>query len=411
MLHDRVEKMLSIIKRWSVVFVRVVRVVPRRRRRPPPDVATFRHRGRRSPLMNIYLRIGTALVLAMSFAASPNAGRDAARAKALASLPADSPSLALMAITKGMGAGPLRKALGDETLRAKLNDPVAETERGDTLLTLAARHGSTEAIRLLLQEGAAINQVNAADGASALAVAIQSGHSNMVRVLLELKADASQPAADGRTPLLLAVPQGSAEVVRLLLGACSDKAKAADHATPQSGVTALHKAAFLGHDETVRHLLKAGARPEVTDAEGVTPLLLACRNGHASVARALLKAGSAAVGVCTNQGGATPLHFAAKLGSTECCQMLIASKANVNAPATNDVTPLHLAAQAGRLKAAKLLLEANANVDAVDKDGAPPLFYADVQGHMETCKLLGNYGASRDPLGPQSQERATGGWW
>ena len=61
----------------------------------------------------------------MSFAASPNKARDLARAQALASLPTDNSSLALMAITKGMGAGPLRKALGDETVRAKINYPVA----------------------------------------------------------------------------------------------------------------------------------------------------------------------------------------------------------------------------------------------------------------------------------------------
>ena len=353
----------------------------------------------------------------MSFAASPNKARDLARAQALASLPVDNSSLALMAITKGMGAGPLRKALGDETVRAKINDPVAETEHGDTMLTLAVRHGSTEAVRLLLQEGASINQVNTSDGASPLAVAIQLGQNapNMVRVLLEMKADPSQMTADGRTPLLMAVPQGSAEVVRLLLGACTDKARAsmADHATPQSGVAALHKAAFLGHDETVRHLLKAGAKVEITDAEGVTPLLLACRNGHASVVRALLKASCSAVGQGNNQG-ATPLHFAAKLGSAECCKMLLDSNAIVNARAANDVTPLHLAAQAGKLKVAKLLLEAHADVNAVDKDGAPPLFYADVKGHAETCKLLGSYGASRDPLGPQRQKPAPpppAGWF
>ena len=364
----------------------------------------------------------------MSFAPSPS--KTDARAKALAAIPTDGPALALMSITKGMGAGPLRKALSDNALRARLNDTFEqETERGDTLLTLAARHGSTEAVRLLLQEGANVNASNAKDGASALTVAIQSGHSSMVRMLLELKADAAQSASDGRTPLLLAAPQGQAEVVRLLLAASSNRAKMADHSS-ETGVTALHKAAFMGHDETVRHLLKAGARVNLADAEGATPLLLACRNGHGSTARLLLKAQTAsstegvatgdgkpvacvaeAVGQRTTKGGATPLHFAAKLGSTECCQMLISSKANVNDKAANDVTPLHLAAQNGRLKATKMLLDANADVDAVDRDGAPPLFYADVQNHKEVCKLLLSFGASRDPLGPQAQTEKTGGWW
>jgi len=72
-------------------------------------------------------------------------------------------------------------------------------------------------------------------------------------------------------------------------------AKEADvHATEaSSGRTALHKAAFWGHDGTVDFLLKeCKLDPNVQDYNGDTALHDAARFGHASVARILIKNGA-----------------------------------------------------------------------------------------------------------------------
>jgi ankyrin repeat protein len=66
-------------------------------------------------------------------------------------------------------------------------------------------------------------------------------------------------------------------------------------AEPGSGRTALHKAAFWGHDKTVDFLLKdknCRLNPDVKDYEGDTALNDAVRFGHLEVARVLLANGA-----------------------------------------------------------------------------------------------------------------------
>merc|ERR1712091_253212 len=59
------------------------------------------------------------------------------------------------------------------SLAAQL-DARHDTERQDTLLTWAARHGQAEAVRLLLEGGASVNQAKE-NGATPLYVASQQG--------------------------------------------------------------------------------------------------------------------------------------------------------------------------------------------------------------------------------------------
>jgi ankyrin repeat protein len=88
---------------------------------------------------------------------------------------ADSPhAQVLSAVSRGMGAGPLRTALPE--LRERLNEPFPETEHGDTLLSLAARHDNTEAARFLLQEGANPDAPTKDGATSPLFIAVCGAH-------------------------------------------------------------------------------------------------------------------------------------------------------------------------------------------------------------------------------------------
>ena len=69
------------------------------------------------------------------------------------------------------------------SLAAQL-DARHDTERQDTLLTWAARHGQAEAVRLLLEGGASVGATND-DGASALYIACQEGQIERARLLVE----------------------------------------------------------------------------------------------------------------------------------------------------------------------------------------------------------------------------------
>ena len=87
----------------------------------------------------------------------------------------------------------------------------------DTLLTWAARHGQAEAVRLLLEGGASVGAADSG-GATALLLASEEGHVDVVHLLLtEGGASVDQADENGETPLYAASWQGHLEVVRFLL--------------------------------------------------------------------------------------------------------------------------------------------------------------------------------------------------
>src|SRR5262249_7746240 len=92
-----------------------------------------------------------------------------------------------------------------------------------------------------------------------------------------------------------------------------------------------------------------------------------------------------------NQDGQTPLHVSR---SKEISQLLLASKANVNAKNETGSTPLHNAVGAPDSKElVELLLNKGAEVNAVDNIGQSPLFRAVLALDKQTIELLIAYGA------------------
>ena len=317
--------------------------------------------------------------------------------------------LVVIAITRNAGAGALRSALA-VGLKDRIDEPCVGR---DTLLTLAARHGNTECLRLLLEEGASIDAPSAPPSATALYVAAQEGHTKAVRLLLAKRADVTDVVGDGLTPLAVAVHQGGskphAECCKLLLEAPQQVAIGAKKLDDcdQNGVNLLLKASFMGHDCVVGHLLRAGASPTHHDATGATALLLACRQGHAKCAQQLIRAG-APLDAAIEDGG-TPLHFACRAGAAECVRVLLAAQCDPDAAScATGVRALHVASQCGELECVRLLIDARASVHVEDVDGVPPLYLADAQGHRSIAKLLARAGAARPAQDEQHQRAAAG---
>src|SRR5439155_21969668 len=69
-----------------------------------------------------------------------------------------------------------------------------------TPLMYAARQGSLEAARALVDGGANLDAVSA-DKSSALVLAIINGHFDLAKILVESGADANLASADGASPL------------------------------------------------------------------------------------------------------------------------------------------------------------------------------------------------------------------
>lgn len=82
---------------------------------------------------------------------------------------------------------------------------------------------------------------------------------------------------------------------------------------PISLRSALHKAAFWGHNEAVKYLvLDCKINPDLQDNSGDTALHDACRFGHAGVVEILVKAGANAS--IRNKKGQTPAEVAKEYG-------------------------------------------------------------------------------------------------
>lgn len=187
-------------------------------------------------------------------------------------------------------------------------------------MTLAARNGHADIVRLLLQHGARPTKADK-HGWSPLHRAAQGGSAEVVRLLLEAGA-APDDAACGHTPLHIAADEGHVEVVRELLAAYRQGQASLDQLDEKTclggGETVLHKAAKRHHglrhergrafNEIVALLLAAGANPNSLDHDARTPLFQAVAYGGVRTVKFLLEAG-AAVDVADKLGW-TPLNWA-----------------------------------------------------------------------------------------------------
>ena len=96
------------------------------------------------------------------------------------------------------------------------------------------------------------------------------------------------------------------------------------------------------------------------------------------------------MGAETKNGyGKTPLHFALFGGHFEIAELLIASRADVNANTYITGTSLHWAAAERKKEIVELLIEKGADVNAKDQKGKTPLDTA----YGQTADLLSKHGA------------------
>ena len=131
----------------------------------------------------------------------------------------------------------------------------------DTLVIEAAKNGDEKDIERLLSEGAATDAVEAVTLRTALHYSAQRGQLGIVRLLLGRKANPNVKDRAGMTPLMtsaIGTGQFRDDIVRLLVEAKADL----DARTPY-GDTAIRLAADKGFTKTVLLLIDAGARIDV----------------------------------------------------------------------------------------------------------------------------------------------------
>jgi ankyrin repeat protein len=274
---------------------------------------------------------------------------------------------------------------------------------GWTPLMYAAREGSIDAARALVDLGADLNAValpqttdiNLTDdlrtawaggvGTTAMVYAIINAHFDLAAMLLDRGANPNIADHTGMAALYAAVEWntlqwvqsrpapiwrdtlGGAALVQRLLAKGADPNAALKSAPPKisldpgatlnfgKGATALMRAARTNDHEVMRLLIDAGADPNATLPDGTTPLMIAAGQGLGGL-----------------RGEGPRIRIPTEAGAVRAVSLLLDRGVAVNATNANGATALHAAVTRGDA-VVKLLIDRGADVNARNKAGYTPL--------------------------------------
>ncbi|XP_029364330.1 protein TANC2 [Echeneis naucrates] len=241
---------------------------------------------------------------------------------------------------------------------------VSKSQAVQQALIAAASMGHTEIVSYLLdlpeedeeeEERPEINTFDSLWGETALTAAAGGGRLSVCRLLLDQGASVEQGNRRGVAPLFSAVRRGHWQVVELLLNHGVEV-----NMVDQQGRTALMTAASEGHMPTAQLLLDHGASLEQTDREGLTALSWACLKGQLLLVKELVERGSATSHA--DRSGRTPLDLAAFRGDPEVVQYLVEHGAVVEHVDCSGMRPLDRAVGCRNTSAVIALLKQGAKI-------------------------------------------------
>ncbi|KAJ7112603.1 ankyrin repeat-containing domain protein [Mycena epipterygia] len=255
-------------------------------------------------------------------------------------------------------------------------------------LKLCSEIGYMEGVNFLLENDAYEDDTVVA----ALCTASESGHANIIHLLLEKSVDVNAVDAELGTALQAASVKGHTETVRLLLE------KGADVNTEGGRYgTALQAASYHRSPEIVRILLKEGADVNAAGGSYGSALQAASYHGSPEIVRILLKEGAdvnAAGGYYGNAFQAASFH-----GSPEVVRILLENGADVNAEGGEYGNALQAGSYIGSLEVVQILLKEGADVNAAGGYYGSALQVASFGRNLEIVRLLVQNGADVNAAG------------
>ncbi|XP_034060437.1 ankyrin repeat domain-containing protein 6b isoform X1 [Gymnodraco acuticeps] len=218
-----------------------------------------------------------------------------------------------------------------------------------------------------------------------LLIASHKGHAENVVQLINKGAKVAVTKY-GRSPMHLAAYKGHIEVVRILLKAGCDLDIQDD-----GGQTALQRAAVVGNYAVINALIQEGCALDRQDKDGNTALHEVSWHGFSQSLKVLVKAGANAH--AKNKAGNTALHLACQNGHTQSSKVLLLGGARPDIKNQQGDTCLHVAARYNHVAVTRILLGAFCSVSESNQAGDTPLHVAAALNHKKSVRLLLEGGA------------------
>lgn len=209
-------------------------------------------------------------------------------------------------------------------------------------------------------------------------------HENVMRLLIDLGADAHQLDIQKRTPLNISAWNGHLEGVKLLLDETPAEVNPED--AGMSRARALYDALFYANDEVAEHMLDSGKVDVNIRVHGSENMLNASLQGGRSDMAAKVIAAGADVNV-VNRQDFSPLLLCVQRSMTAGATLLLKAGANPNMPGVSE-PPLHAAIGADNHAMVTLLLTHGANPHMQDRFGRCALDVARQRGRTEMIPEL-----------------------
>ncbi|XP_067661926.1 ankyrin repeat domain-containing protein 50-like [Haliotis asinina] len=254
---------------------------------------------------------------------------------------------------------------------------------GRTAVMLAAENGHKDVVELLVDKGADLSLVDeTAD--NVLHCACRGGDAGVVKYILSKnRVDIDRRGLHELTPIMMARRCKHKEVVELLLSKRADGSlRYYNH------INMLLSACKKRDMEVVKFILSQNIVD--VDSRGPrkkTPVMLAALYGYKEVVELLVEKGANLSLV--NDRGRNILHVACLKGRLEVLMYILSlSTVDINSRDVRQKTPVMTAAESGQKEVVELLVERGANLSLVCDRGRNILHLACSRGHMEVVKYI-----------------------
>ncbi|XP_067676346.1 serine/threonine-protein phosphatase 6 regulatory ankyrin repeat subunit A-like [Haliotis asinina] len=261
---------------------------------------------------------------------------------------------------------------------------------GDNILYFACLGGHVEVVKYVVSKNRVDINSRGKDKKTPVMVAGESGHRNVVELLVKYGANLSLRDAHRNNILHLACGRGHVGVVKYVISqdTVDINSRGNNKKTP------IMVAGRRGHTEVIRLLVKNGADLSLRDAHGDNILYHACLGGHVEVVKYVVSKNRVDIN-SRGKDKKTPVMVAGERGHKDVVELLVKYGANLSLRDAHRNNILHLACGRRRVEVIKCVISHNVvDINSIGKDKKTPVMVAGETGQRDVVKLLVKYGAN-----------------